>query len=229
MAYIQERRVSTGELINGTIRELAGIKRPLAYYFGFFFVAGFLTGFSSALSTLAAIPLFFAYFAGQYYLYRQALGGRDFSSDDIGSVLGFLLLAVMLAIPLYFSVFFLVVPAILLGAKWVMAPAYYVAEDVNVIEAIGASWNRSNGNLGSLALTFFLIWLIWLAFGTAAGALTGGLQGALQVVGGTSRSSVGVGLSSVVLHVLPVLLMGLSVSAYKALNDPAESLVAIFE
>ncbi|KWV92752.1 hypothetical protein [Erythrobacter sp. YT30] len=229
MGYIQDKRVSTGELINGTFRELVAIKQPLAYYFGFFFVAGLLTSLSSTLSALATIPLFIAYFAGQLHLYRQALGRGNLTSDDIASVFGFLLMAVILTIPLYIAVFFLVVPAVLLGAKWVMAPTYFAAEEMNVFEAISASWRGSEGNLGSLSLTFLLIWLIWLTMAIVGGALGGGLEGVLGAIGGASRSGIDGGVSSVIAHILPVLLMGLSVTAYKALNDPAESLVAIFE
>ncbi|MEL7189305.1 MAG: hypothetical protein AAGK17_07115 [Pseudomonadota bacterium] len=229
MKLIPNRSVTTGELINGTFRELAAIKRPLGLYFGFFFAAAFITGFSSALSAVASIPLFIAYFAAQLYLYRQAMGLGGISMDDVGQVFGLLLMAIILAIPLYFSVFLLIVPAVLLGAKWVMAPSYLVAEDRNFIDAIGASWSGSSGNLGSLSLSFFLIWLIWLAFVTLIGSLTGGLQSGFEIIGGLSTSGFGSGVSSLILHALPVMLMGLSVTAYKALNDSSDDLVAIFE
>ncbi|MEL7196870.1 MAG: hypothetical protein AAGL10_01005 [Pseudomonadota bacterium] len=233
MAYIQDRRVTTGELINGTFINLAAIKRPLAMYFGFFFVAGLIGSVSSFLSALAAIPLFVAYFAGQYFLYRAILGSdinvAGLGSDDALKVLGFFLMAVLLSIPLYFSMFFLIVPAILLGAKWVMAPSFLAAEDMNFIEAIGASWRASGGNLVSIALAYTVMWLIWIAFITALSAVGGGFETALNSIAGISRSSLGVAASSIIMHSLPVLLMGLSATAYKSLSDQSESLVAIFE
>lgn len=233
MAYIQDRRVTTGELINGTFKEIAAIKRPLAMYFGFFFVAGLVGAVSSILSVLATIPLIIAYFTGQYLLYRSMLTKApslaSLNSGDAAKVIGFCLMAVLLAIPLNFAFAFLFVPGILLGAKWVMAPSFLAAEDCNLIEAIGASWRASSGNLTALALAFTVMWFIWFGMVGVLSVLTGGFEAVFDSAAGISSLGVESSTSSLVMHALPVLLMGLSVTAYKSLTDQSESLVAIFE
>lgn len=224
MAYVQNRQVNVGELLTGTFHELTGIKRELAIYFGAFLVVGIITdvlGFAQGPLNFLA---FLAYFAAQYWLYRAALKQAGIVYDDRFKVFSMLFMALLLTVPLYIAFAFIVVPGVLLASKWIMAPAFLVAEEMNLFEALGGSWRASENNLGAIAGAFTVICVIWLGLFVVLGGILSVLSGAAFGSPGGAN-----GLSWVVIHILPVLLLGLSVSAYRALSNTEDSLVAVFE
>ena len=60
-------------------------------------------------------------------------------------------MAMILIWPIMIGLNFLLVPGLLLAAKWVMAPAFLVSEERDLFQASGDSWRASSGN--TLALT----------------------------------------------------------------------------
>lgn len=229
MAYYQDRRVGVGELLTGTFQGLASIKRELAIYFAAFLVAGLIADFLEVLRGPINIATTIGYFAGQYYLYRAVLRQAGIIYDDAFKGFSFFLMAMILGVALYFSLIFFVVPAILLGAKWIMAPTYLVAEKGNLFDAIGASWRASSKNLLPLAMAFIVIWLIWLGLQGLFGGVSGASDTAAQGAGLNYSSNSLNAFGWIISHLLPVMLMGLSVSAYRALSESQNSLVAVFE
>ena len=214
MAYVQTRQVTVGELISGSFEQLAAIKRELAIYFGAFFAAGLIADLIDPLQGPIGLASIIGYFVGQYWLYRVALRNAGVMIDDRWKVFALFGMAVILFFPIVIGLNLLIVPGLLLAAKWVMAPSFLVAEERDLFQAMGYSWRASENNLVSLTLAFFVLCMIWMF----AALILGGLASAF--------SSVMAGLG---VHVLPVMLMGLSVAAYRALAEADKSIVAVFE
>ncbi len=231
MAYVQTRQVSAGDLISGTFRELGAIKREVAIYFGAFFAFGLISnflGFVGGLLGLLGIP---SYFIAQFWLYRVALGHSDLGPNSAGRIVAMFFMALLLGLGIYFGFSIFFVPGILLGAKWIMAPTFLVAEEGDLFSAIGASWQASGNNLLSLSLAYTAIWAIWIGLIVIITAITGGIDTIFAAASGGMVSAFGLAGAAVgsVFHILPVLLLGLSVAAYKALADNDEGLIAVFE
>lgn len=227
MAFIQQRRVETGQLISGTFHELGGSAKAVAIYFAVFLGLGILADLVAVTRPIIAVLATLIYFAAQYFLYRELLEKAGIVYDRRAKVFSFFIMAILLGIPLNLAFTLLVIPGILLAAKWIMAPTYLVAEELNLFEAIGASWRASSNNLVSLSLAFTVIGLIWLAIYFL---MIGAGQLWIWAIGIDSQARDQLdGFGWVGMHALPVLLMGLSVSAYRSLSDNSDSLAAVFE
>lgn len=228
MAYIQTRRVTVGELMSATFAQLSAIRRELGIYFGAFFAAALLADFIEPLRDVISIAAIIGYFAGQYWLYRAALRASGMVVDPRFKGFSLFFMAVILFWPIMIAMNFLLIPGLLLAAKWVMAPAFLVGEERNLFEAIGDSWSASTGNTLALTGAFTIICFIWLGVAVILGGLSGGMS---EVLGGIhlSAGETANAFEWLAFHFLPVLLMGLSVAAYRALADSDNSLVAVFE
>lgn len=218
MGYVQTKQVSVGDLLTGSFEVLVRIKRELAIYLGAFLVASIVADGSALLRGPIAIASTVGYFVGQYWLYRAALNKAGVMYDPRFKVFSFFAMALILIIPISIGLNFLIVPGLLLAAKWVMAPTFLVSEERNLFEAIGDSWRASENNTLSLTAAFFVLCVIWIGIVAITSALAG-------VIGFGIRQAVSVAT----FHVLPMLLLGLSVTSYRALGDGEADLAAVFE
>ena len=150
MAYYQDRRTGVGELLNGTFRELAVIKREIGIYLVAFIVAGLLADFISPFRPVSAFATFCGYWVGQYWLYRVALERPGITVDEKFKVFSLFFMALILVFPIYIGMAFLLLPGILLASKWIMAPTYLVAERVDLFQAI-LDFQRRDRRYGGLS------------------------------------------------------------------------------
>lgn len=229
MAYFQDRQTDVGTLINGTFQTLLGIRREVGFYFGAFLIAGLIVDIFEPLRGLVSVLTFLGYFAAQYWLYREALSKAGIAYDQRFKVFSFFGMAFILIFPIYFGFAFLVVPGVLLASKWIMAPTFLVAEEEDLFTSIGGSWKASQNNLWPIAGAFTVITIIWMvgfvvlaALAAAYKALIG--MGGLEVATGETTA-----IEWAAIHLLPVLLLGLSVTAYRELAGTDKDLVAVFE
>lgn len=213
-------KMRVGELLAGTFSELASIPVPLLIYIAVFFLLGILQTSAGNLSGLASLTAMFLYFVGQYALYRILLRrAKMIEIDGPFRVFRFIGMALLLSIPIFIGFNFFLLPAVFLVAKWVMAPAYLVAGKKGVIESIGNSWSTSDGSSFSLSLVVFLLAIVFAIVILLAALLD---------------EFVGIGSSTIplvvvaVLHAYPLLLMGLSITAYRGLNQEPERLGDVF-
>ena len=216
---VQERRVQIGTLLSGIFSELNVIRRELAIYFGGFAAVAVLADLLGMIRGPIALAATFAYFIGQYLLYQAMLRKAGMLRDERKKVFSFFAMAIVLAVPIYMGTLFFVIPGLILGAKWIMAPTYLVAREGNLFHAIGESWKASEFNTVNLTLAYFVVWLGWVI---VASIMTGGES---AVRGGRDPSV----LTWISVHLLSVLMMGLSMSAYRHLNDETETLAGVFQ
>lgn len=228
MAYVQTRSITTGALISETFDVLASSRRAIGLYLLIFGGLGLLTSIGAISSAVSAFSFFF-YFAAQYWLCRQMLLRCGMGHVDSFKVFSLFFMAVLLAVGIMIGFNLFWIPGILLGAKWIMSPAYLVARENNLFEAIGASWRASEGNTLPLSLAYTAIGLIGLVALWAVIALGTMTENALdfggQIVGGPVE---GIFLS-LTMNALPIVMMALSVGAYRLLSEEVNELTEVFE
>lgn len=223
MSFVQDKKIGFGEALSGTIEVLVAAKREVAIYCVIFATLAGLQAASDMwfqqLSLFINLGVFALYFYAQSRLYQVLLRNSGISLEDRIRPFSFLGMAVLIGISLYFAVIFFVIPAIILGAKWIMAPSVLVAEKRGIISAMGDSWNASSGNTLMLSLAYAVIFLIWFIILAGAGALS-------DVSDFSNGRTYFTDLS---FHILSILMMGLSVSAYRKLHDGMDELTSVFE
>ena len=221
MELPQQRKVALGDLLTSAFGVLGGIKPALGLYFAAFLAIAILSEISALGRDNLSVPSAIAYFFAHYYLYREALKARGIAYDDAFKIISFVFMAAFLGVAIQLGTVLLIIPGILIAAKTIMAPAFLVAEKLNVFEAIGASWRTSGGNTITLSLAFAIVFVAWMFVVLGFGAI-----GTVLDNSGFAGSKT---LEQIVIHVLPVMLMGVSIGSYQALNDSENSLVAVFE
>ncbi|MDE1466502.1 hypothetical protein [Aurantiacibacter sp. D1-12] len=222
MSFVQQKRANVFDLLAGAFRELSEIRKELAIYFVIF--AALLLfptrwiGLGSSL--VSSLVLFLGYFVAQYWLYQAMLRKAGMLQDGKWRIVEFFVMALVLIVPISIGLNLFVIPGLILIAKWIMAPTYLVAQKRNLIQAIGESWSASSENSVALTLAATVICVIWgLSFGLAAALI--GLADVMDVVAGDD-------LFWLWVYFLPVLLAGLSMSAYRQLSDETASLTEVF-
>ena len=227
MVYVQTRTATAGELITGTFSVIAAARREVGLYLLVFGGLGLFLGFDLIEGPVSLFSFFF-YFAAQYWLCRQMLVRTGLGHNDRFRVFSLFFMAILLGLAISFGFNFFWIPGILLGSKWVMAPAFLAAGDDDLFKAIGASWRASDGNTLSLSLAYSAIGLIGLAVLWSVimvGSTTDRLANASGAFVGGPIEGMFLSLS---LNVLPILLMALSVAAYRMLSDNTDQLAEVF-
>ena len=227
MAYVQSRRVDVGGLLSGTFSELARIPRALAIYLGVLFAAALIADLDERAMAIIATLASIAYFPGQYYLYRAALADSGLMVQSNLKVFGFAAIGLILIWPIMIGLNFFYIPGLLLAAKWVMTPSFYVAENRTFYDSMSDSWSASRDNLLHLSLAFGIIVIGWGVGFALVAALSTSFSVA-DLIGREPASGLGA-LAWTYMHFLPIMLMGLSVTAYRSLADADTSLVEVFE
>ncbi|WP_108791178.1 hypothetical protein [Erythrobacter sp. Alg231-14] len=228
MAFIQLRQISAGALISNTFIELARIKKEIGIYLAVFTAIAVIAEFAPLGEELGWFPATILYFLGQYYLYREMLTRGGMIVDSRFKVFSLFFMALVLVIPLYLGFTLLFIPGLLLMTKWVMAPAILVSEETHLFDALGASWSLSDNNVMSIGVALFVIGLIWFVIVMVGGTGAGLIEQVVLNIRGANDGRMGP-LIWPFLHTLPLLLMGVSVSAYRALNDAGHDMVSVFE
>ena len=96
----------------------------------------------------------------QYFLFARMLGRRASGGGTIGlRMAGFLGLAIVSFLGVSLATMLLIFPGIFLGARWLMAPAFFVDRGTGVFAALGESWRATRGHTGKLAVVLLLAML----------------------------------------------------------------------
>jgi hypothetical protein len=218
MAFLPRQHLATGELIAGALAELRANLRPVLIYLAVMFALG--AGAESApspLDRLASFAGIFAYFGGLYLVFESMLRkAGNLPAGQSRRFFRFTGMGFLVFFGVLFAMYLFIIPGIIVGARWMMAPSILVATRHGAFAALGESWSLTRGNTLPIALAFVVLALIgFIAVSVAAGVL-GAAVGAERLV------------SSLLIHGVNVLLVGLSVAVYRRLNDQGDELVAVF-
>lgn len=221
MSFLDRPQLSAGELITAAFGELANSGREILIYLAAFLgleIAGALLP-TSPVAGLVGLALLGAYFVGQYLLYRTILRrSGHVPPDGRIRIFRFIAIAIVIGLALLFASYLFLIPAIIVGGRWVTAPCYIVATDKGVFASLGESWSATSGNTLPMSLAFLAMVLIFGVALVVFGAIAAAIEGMLGV--DLTFGFVG--------HFLSLLLMGLSIAAYRRLNDEGVELAAVF-
>lgn len=160
------------------------------------------------------------YLVGQYWLYHALIKARGLIETPRYHLFAFAALAAMLIIPIMLGLAAFVLPGLFLVARWIAAPTFVVARGEGAIAAAGDSWQAVRGHTGKLVGALILAFVGSSLIGAITGLITGGVG---ELVG-TGANLV----TQIEVHLLPLLLLALSVATYELLGPQDSSIEEVF-
>ena len=220
MGYLDERKVTVRDVLGESVAVAGQNWRVLAIYVAFFLGSTILIDIMPIRppwNGLVGLMLVVSWIVAQALLFDALFGGRwvllERRSRPYFRFAG-MFIVVALAISIASSLF--VIPAFILGGRWIAAPSYLVAGQPGTFSSLAQSWRRSEGNTFVLGLSVFLLALFWVL----ALFMVGQIEGAL---GWTSRL---LGAQFIFSGTLPFVCM--SVAVYRLLNGEKNEIVEVF-
>ena len=214
-SFTTRAEVDFGVLLSLTFGNLRVIWRQVLAYLAVVVVLAF------TLPLLGGVPLgalgFVLYLAGQYWLYRSLFAARGMLMTPRYHLVAFGLLSLLLILPIMFGLALFVLPGLFLVARWIAAPAFIVARGRGAIGAAGDSWDAVRGSTIRIVGALIVIGLIVSLIGGLAGMIDGALAG-IDAYGAAKPANL------VQVHILPLLLLGLSVATYELLG-PEDTMI----
>jgi len=215
-AFVSPRRdASFGTLLSRAFENLWLIRKQVAIYL----IVVALCAFTMPLlgQAITGGGGFALYLVGQYWLYQSFLKARGMLETPRYHLFAFFLLAVLLIFPIMFGLAALVLPGLFLVARWIAAPCFVAARGQGAISAAGASWDAVRGHTGKIAGAVVIMFLIT----SALGLVTGGLS---RLVSGIEAYSGAKPFDLIDVHLLPLLLLGLSTATFELLG-PEDTMI----
>jgi len=238
----QPRELEFGTVVRGTIETASANLVPILVYLIVMTVVGAgaelvrLDRFSGALDDaetlatlqsfsglgigLAGLAVFLVATLGQYFLFEAMMRNAGLGSG-LGRhrYLAFVGQALLILVATMFGFALLVIPGLLMSARWSIAPALLVTSDLGVIESMRRSWNSVKGNSTPVILVLL--------------AAVGVLLVLTFLLGGIGRSMTATDPFSVLseqflTNVQTVLGVAMAMFLYRRLYDESGELVEVF-
>ena len=205
-SYAPKQELQYGALISRSFENLWMIRwRVLAYL-----LAVGLLGFGMPLfgNESTGVIGFVLYFAGQYWLFHAALKGRGLLQTTRIRFFSFIGLAALLILPIMFGLAAFLAPGLFLVARWIAAPAFIVARGHGAFASTEASADAVRGSTTRVATAAVVLFLITFACSAV-------IDGIGKALGGFEAFGAVDPLDLIEGHLLPLLLLGLSVAVYE--------------
>lgn len=253
MAYADENRpaLDLGQVFDGTIKVLSQHIRPFAIYVGIFTIVGTLLEWGASRYALelaelvggletyqlllqlgagfAGIAIFLVALIGQYWLWFTLLNERNLGDDrQPYRYFAFLVQSIILGIAVTLGYFLLIVPGLLLSARWSIAPALLIGENRGIIEAMGDSWEAIRGNGTPIVLAYIIVGVGYLIFAMVLAGAT--VESAMTEGGvGSAREFAFTLLSQVFLHSFTVMAIALGIFLFGWAYGETTAVSNVFE
>lgn len=168
-------RVSFSELINGTFSMIGRHLRPIAVYALAVGVPAAALTYLGSEGAGNAIELIAGLVAG-FFLLEHVLGaeGQLAGSGRERNILGYVGAAILVGIGVVFGLVLLIVPGLILLARWSLASGLIVADGAPAMAAMRESWERTRASQWSIIGFYLVMFLIFAAAGGLIGAVAGG-------------------------------------------------------
>jgi hypothetical protein len=239
-----DEELNVGEVISGTVSVLTENFRPFAIFVGAMTLLGSAieigltsyawSGLEFGQATMvqawlglgagvAGLIVFVVAILAQYLLWDAVLRNVVLETR-LGRhrYLSFFGLTIFTAFAISIGYVFLIVPGLLLTARWAMAPAVLIGEDKGVFEAMGESWETVRGNSTPIILAILLYFFVYLL-------LAGAVGGAALLTSGPVGMSAGAIISGQLLTNFSTALgVALGLFLYKRLRSNAEQVAGVF-
>lgn len=234
-------KISIGDIQNGMIHIFTENKREVFWFIGVFSALAFVASiFDNALGWMPenasselidsigyaresgpiGVVSAIASVIGQYLLFERILLGKNGrAASKIGRFFGFFGLMIVTYLGVVFGFVFFILPGMFIGGRWLLSPAFFVAEGTGVFKSMGASWDHVRGNTRTILLAFIVIALLLLIVGGVGAAIVSALGFWIVTAA----------FDAVTSQLFSVAMIALSIAAYRLLASPAETVAQVFE
>jgi hypothetical protein len=209
------READFGALVSRSFENLWVIRLQVAVYLAV--VAFFAFAMPLLGSGITGGGGFVLYLFGQYWLLQTLLKRRGLLETQAFHFFAFFALAAVLIIPILLGLAALLLPGLFLVARWIAAPAFVAGRGEGAFKAADSSYQTVRGHTAKIAGIVVMMALITSAFGT----LTAGFGGLLSGVDAYRETKP---LDVIGVHLLPLMLLGLSVAVYELLG-PRDTMI----
>jgi membrane-anchored glycerophosphoryl diester phosphodiesterase (GDPDase) len=187
MATIAKRDISIGTIISATIETVRGNARPVLYFVGLFTVVGTIADYAAAsgnvtsefISGLWQVSIVIASVVAMYFLLEAMLRQSALMSHSgPRRILPYVGQAIAIGFGVVFGLILLIVPGLILAARWSLAQPLLVGQGMGVFDSMRRSWELTRGHtlaiiiaaIALFALAFIGIVVIYAVFGEEAPA-----------------------------------------------------------
>jgi hypothetical protein len=222
MAFVQREDLTTGELIRETFGVLRDNARAVLIYLAAMITMNVLAdanGIEEAEGVLSLARIV-AFLVAQYLLFESLLrNAQALPQEAKRRMFRFAGQAFVVLFCVMMAANFFIVPAIILGSRWITAPSLLVTGRGGVFGSLGESWRETSGNTVPLSFASFLLVLLGIGIATVA-----------SVVSVAARAIFDTSLVVGEIWMLGsnLMLVGLSVAAYRRLDGETGELAAVF-
>ena len=224
--------ITTGDIQRGTSQKLEFFRKDVLTYLAIFIPATAVASYADV-----SLGLLSPTNTGQLYerengpiglivliasvIFQCRLFGTMLGKGDVsGRYLGFIGMAIVTFFGVGLATIFLIVPGLIVAARWLMAPCIYLDQQRGVFDALGESWNRTRGNTKEVILAILLFVVVMVVIALVIGGVIG-LFGAPAMLAYLTDAIVG--------EVATVILIAMSVTTYGMLSGQGEELASVFE
>lgn len=165
-------KVSLGELIAISIRLVRDhFLALLAYIAPLTVIGALLDTMSSGGTAIANIATFIAgYFLYEHLLRKEGLVAPGRTGRDIGAYLG---VTILTGIAIVLGLIQLIVPGLILMARWSIATGIVIAEGQSVTAAMRSSWDATRASRWTIVLLYVIFGLVAFVPAIVLGAALG--------------------------------------------------------
>ena len=224
--------ITTGDIQRGTTQKLELFRKDVLTY-----LAIFIPATAAASYFDVSLGLLDSAGSGQMYernngpigllvmivsvIFQCRLFGTMLGKGDVsGRYLGFIGMAIVTFFGVGLATVLLIVPGLIVAARWLMAPCIYVDQQRGVFDALGESWNRTRGNTRPVIFAILLFVVVMVVIALVIGGLIG-LFGSPAILAHLTDAFIG--------EVATVILIGMSITTYGLLSGQGEELASVFE
>ena len=222
-------KLSVGQIIGGATRAVTTFAKPFAIYVVGLAIITSVLDLVMGESGTRVVEQVTSFIAG-FLLYRAMLTQSGIlphgqKGGGLGAYFGAALLSGLLTM---LGFVFLIVPGLILSARWSIASGLVIAEDRSATQAMRESWEATRASQWSIVLVYVLYFLL-LAFavGGVVGATLGFAQGLGSMSAAESSSGV-VAVTNLITNAFGAIGFAISFSILQALQRGTGQLEDVF-
>jgi membrane-anchored glycerophosphoryl diester phosphodiesterase (GDPDase) len=182
MGAIAKAQMSLGTIISATIETVRINARPVLFFVALFTIVGTLVDYAEMSGTMAdeiivglwQLSLGIAAIIATYFLLETMLRQAGLmDSFGVRRILPYVGQAIVMTVGIVFGIIMLIVPGLILLARWALAPALLIGQGMGVFDAMKRSWDLTRGHTVTIIIAAIVLFaiaglagvLIYLFFG----------------------------------------------------------------
>lgn len=231
------RRVTIGSLISETFSVLMGQKGLFLLYLVVFVPLATLgnimdgdelDGVFRFRNGNVGTVVFLVSVLGHYWLFAKITPGSSGAENWVlGRVAGFFGLAFLTYLATGLASLLLVLPGLFVGSRLLMSPAIYAGDRTGVFSAMSKSWDHTRGSTLHVALTISFVMIVLIILGSISGSMNFSINSSSYQLD-LGLATFGHFVRGLASELVSIILIAMSIAAYRSLIDHSQDLVDTF-